>query len=217
MRKILVIVPCYNAGRHIRKVVGDIKKYNKHILVVDDGSTDNSYDAIKNIKGIEVIRHEKNRGKGAALKTGFSYALKNNFDAVITIDADGQHKAEDIPKFLTNFDSADIIIGNRMNNVGNMPMLRIFANIISSSIVSGICNQQINDSQSGYRLIKSEILNNMELKRDDYHMETEILLKAAEKGYTMGDVPIKVAYGGKGTSHISPVSTLKFFRTIIER
>ena len=203
---------------YIGEVIKSTKKFNKNILVVDDGSTDNSYDILKKIEGIHIIKHSRNKGKGAALKAGFGYALKNNFDAVITIDADGQHKPEDIPNFLMNFNDADIILGNRMNNIGNMPLVRILANIISSYIISRICKQQINDSQSGYRLIKNEILKSIDLERDDYHMETELLLKAAKKGYKIGEVPIKVIYGGEGMSHIKPLLVpFKFIRTITRR
>src|SRR3989338_9852394 len=216
--RILTIVPCYNAERYVGEVIKSTKKFNKNILVVDDGSTDNSYNILKKIKGIHIIQHSRNKGKGAALKAGFGYALKNNFDAVITIDADGQHKPEDIPNFLMNFNDADIILGNRMNNIGNMPLVRILANIISSYIISRICEQQINDSQSGYRLIKKEILKSIDLERDDYHMETELLLKAAKKGYKIGEVPIKVIYGGEGMSHIKPLLVpFKFIRTITRR
>lgn len=215
--RILTIIPCYNAEKYIRKVVNDIKKYNKHILVVDDGSIDNSYAIVKGVEGIKVIRHEKNRGKGAALKTGFRYALKNNFDAVMTVDADGQHKPSDIHNFLMNFDCADILIGNRMYNRRNMPLRRVLSNTISSYLVSKICKQKINDSQSGYRLIKSKILKNIDLELDDYQLETEILLKASKKGFKIKEIPIETIYGEE-VSHINPfLVTLRFFRTITKR
>ena len=106
--KILVIVPCFNAENFIKDTIDDIRRYQNNVLIIDDGSTDKSYDEMKDIKGIRILRHRHNKGKGAALKTGFMYAVENNFDAVITIDADGQHKASDIPKFTGKIDKYDI-------------------------------------------------------------------------------------------------------------
>ena len=213
--KILTIVPCYNAERFIEDTIADIKKYQKNVLVIDDGSTDNSYNVMKKVKGIKVLRHKHNKGKGAALKTGFRYAIKNRFDAVITIDADGQHKASDIPKFVDKIHKFDIVVGSRMHNVRNMPLRRIIANGISSFIVSLKCRQKVPDSQSGYRLIKTDVIKDVKLEQDGYQMETELLLKAAPKGYKIGWVHIKTIYG-KEVSHINPFKiTWRFIRVII--
>ncbi|MBW2980337.1 glycosyltransferase family 2 protein [Candidatus Woesearchaeota archaeon] len=212
--KILVIVPCYNAGKFIADTIADIKRYQGNILVIDDGSTDNSYGVIKKIKGIKILRHKHNKGKGAALKTGFKHAVKNNFDAVITIDADGQHKASDIPKFVDKISRFDIIVGSRMHNVRNMPLRRILANSLSSFIVSRKCRQKVPDSQSGYRLIKKDVIKDVKPEQDGYQFETEMLLKAAKLGYRIGWVPIKTIYGEE-VSHINPFKiTWRFIRVI---
>jgi len=213
--KVLVIVPCYNAEKFIEGTIKDIQKYHKNILIVDDGSTDRSYELLKKMKYIKLMRHLHNKGKGAALKTGFSYAIKNNFDAVITIDADGQHKASDIPRFITESNRSDIIIGNRMHNIKNMPFTRIIANTLSSFLVSTKCKQEIPDSQSGYRLIKANVLKNIKLEQDDYQMETEMLLKTIRKGYRINHIPIQTVYG-KEKSHINPFDiTWQFVKVIL--
>lgn len=215
--KILVIVPCYNAENFIKDTIADIKRYQDNILVIDDGSTDKSYDAMEDIKGIRILRHGHNKGKGAALKTGFRYTVENNFDAVITIDADGQHKASDIPKFIDKIGKYDIIIGSRMHNVRNMPLRRIIANSISSFIVSLKCRQKVPDSQSGYRMIKREVLKDVKLEQDGYQMETELLLKASKKGYKIGSVHIKTIYGQE-VSHINPFTvTWRFIRVVLRK
>ena len=198
--KILVIVPCFNAENFIKDTIDDIRRYQNNVLIIDDGSTDKSYDEMKDIKGIRILRHRHNKGKGAALKTGFMYAVENNFDAVITIDADGQ------------IDKYDIITGSRMHNVRNMPLRRILANSISSFIVTLRCRQKVPDSQSGYRMIKTDVLNDVKLEQDGYQMETELLLKASKKGYKIGSVHIKTIYG-KEVSHINPFTvTWRFIR-----
>jgi len=215
--KILVIVPCYNAAKFIADTVADIKRYQTNILAIDDGSTDNSYNAMEKIRGIKILRHKRNKGKGAALRTGFNYAIRNNFDAVITIDADGQHKASDIPKFISKAGRFDLIVGSRMHNVRNMPLRRILANSLSSFIVSRKCRQKVPDSQSGYRLIKTDVIKDVKLEQDGYQMETELLLKAAPKGYKIGWVHIKTIYG-KEVSHINPFKiTWRFIRVIFQK
>ena len=211
--RILTIVPCYNAGRHIGGVVKAIKKYNKDILVVDDGSTDKSYGVIKKIRGISVIRHKKNRGKGAALKTGFGYALKKGYDAVITIDADGQHDPKEIANFIKNSKHFDIIVGSRMKEPRKMPRRRQLANKVSSFLLTKICKQRITDSQSGYRLIKKDVLKNIKLDEDRYMAETELLIKAA-KNYKIGEIPIKAIYGDE-VSYINQLLTIPMFMRLI--
>jgi glycosyltransferase involved in cell wall biosynthesis len=212
--KILIVVPCYNAESFIEDTLVDIKRYYGDILVIDDGSIDKSYRNMIKVKGIKILKHKKNKGKGAALKTAFTYAIKKKYDAIITIDADGQHKASDIPKFLKEAHKYDMVIGSRMHNVRNMPLRRVFANSLSSFIVSLKCRQKVSDSQSGYRLIKTRLLKDVNLEQSGYEMETEILIKAARKGYKIGYVPIKTIYG-KEVSHINPLKiTLRFFRLI---
>ncbi|MBU0648327.1 glycosyltransferase family 2 protein, partial [Patescibacteria group bacterium] len=176
----LTLIPCYNHGKHLPRVVEDVKKLNQNILIVDDGSNDGSSEIIHQIKDINIITHKVNRGKGAALKTGFDYALRNNFDSVITLDADGQHKAYHIQEFVKNAQKYDMIIGTRMENIKNMPKRRIFSNSFSSYLISLKSGQTIHDSQSGYRLYKRNLIESIDLNNNCYQLETEIILKAAK-------------------------------------
>ncbi len=215
--KILALIPCYNHGKYLSHLVPQVKKYVKDILIVDDGSTDSSAAHIGKIKGIKKIRCKKNKGKGAALKIGFNYALDKGFDAVITIDADGQHKAFDIPGFIKKSRLYDIVIGSRMHNVRNMPLRRILANSVSSFMVSAITGKKVSDSQSGFRLIKTHVFKDLKLENDGYQLETELIVKAARKGYSIGHVPIETIYGVQ-VSHINPVTvTYRFLKTLLQR
>jgi len=214
--KLLAIIPCYNHGNYLSRTVTDVKQYCKHILVIDDGSTDSTPQEIKKLKQVEKIIHKKNKGKGAALKSGFKYAIKNNFDAVLTIDADGQHKSQDIPKFLKKARKYDVVIGSRMHNVRNMPLRRILANSISSFLLTLTTGQKISDSQSGFRLIKTKVLKNVKLEIDGYQIETELIIKAAKHNFKIGHIKIETIYG-KEVSHINPIKvSLRFIKTLVK-
>jgi glycosyltransferase involved in cell wall biosynthesis len=215
MMKTLVVVPCYNEGKHIGKVVGKLKKYKLDILVVDDGSNDGCCNDISS-KGVRVVRLKKNKGKGIALATGFSYAVKKNFDAVVTIDADGQHNPSDIRKFLENYGKAEIIIGKRALDTKHMPLSRVIANKLSSLILSFVCGQKIPDSQSGFRLVKTSVLRSIKIEENGYMAETELLIKASRKGFRIGHVPIETIYG-RETSHINPFLAVSGFCYVVLR
>jgi glycosyltransferase involved in cell wall biosynthesis len=201
---VLIVIPCYNEGKYIRDVLVRIKKQASDILVVDDGSTDNSLKEIRRVRGVNVISNATNKGKGASLKAAFSYALQKGYDAVITIDADGQHLPEEIKKFLKNYGRGDIIVGSRMHNPKGMPIPRRIGNHISSMIMSLMCHQRVYDCQSGYRLINSKVLRDIRLGYNNFMLETEILLKSARKGYKIVNIPIKTIYTDK-VSHINPI------------
>lgn len=213
--RLLVIVPCFNAGRHVRCVVEGVKRFVADVVVVDDGSTDQSFKEMKQVRGVTVLRHKRNLGKGAALKTGFSFALKHKFDVVITIDADGQHKPYDIPRFVSAIPKGDIIVGSRMHRARGMPLSRLVANSLSSFFVSLLCRQKIPDSQSGFRLIKARVLRSISLSHDDYLVETEMLVRAARKGFKIVTIPIATIYGTE-VSHINPMRlTYRFVRFML--
>ncbi|MDD5085693.1 MAG: glycosyltransferase family 2 protein [Candidatus Omnitrophica bacterium] len=215
--KTCVIIPSHNEaatiGRLVRKVAGE----GLTVLVVDDGSTDNTSQAAKD-SGAVTLKNQLNEGKGASLITGFNYAVKSGFDAVVTMDGDGQHLPEDIPRFIASAErsKSGIFVGNRMLNVGNMPLLRRATNKFMSWLISGVARQDIPDSQCGFRLVKREVLERLTLKSARFEIESEMLIKAARLGFTIESVPIKTVYTG-GASHINPViDTLRFIKFFIE-
>ena len=214
VKAFLVIIPAYNAGLTISELIEKTSKFvNKSdIVVVDDGSEDQTL-GIAQRAGAVVLKHERNRGKGEALKNGFKYALKKNYQAIITMDADLQHDPESIPDFACRVDNIPgIIIGTRKRNLKIMPFARWLTNNLTSAIVSVLSGQSIRDSQSGYRLISTQVLKNVKLKSKKYDLESELLIKAARRGFQIREVPIKTIYGG-GKSFINPlVDTGRFIK-----
>jgi glycosyltransferase involved in cell wall biosynthesis len=194
--RLLAIIPAYQAVSYLKGVIDSTKDRVSEILVVDDGSTDGTSE-IAQTCGATVIRHDLNRGKGAALKTGFAYAIEHEYEAVITLDADGQHE----PKFISDFLSAHaktgaaMIIGSRLQDKADMPWQRRCSNIMTSRVLSILLRTKIEDSQSGYRLILTAMLKQLNLESDRYQLETEIIIKAVKAGFKIAFVPIKVIYG----------------------
>ncbi|MDD3988013.1 MAG: glycosyltransferase family 2 protein [Candidatus Omnitrophica bacterium] len=213
--KACVIIPAYNESAHIAKLIQDIKAHRLEVLVIDDGSSDNTFNIAKDCQ-VQVMLNLNNQGKGASLIKGFKYALENNFDAVVTMDADGQHLAQDLPIFIKaaeDFD-AHVVIGNRMLNVEGMPFLRVMTNKFMSWLISAISKQEIPDTQCGFRLIKCEVLRKIELKTSKFETESEILIKASRMGFKIKSIPIKSVYG-KEKSQINPfIDTLRFIKLI---
>lgn len=215
--KICVIIPALNEEKKISGLVKAVKSYGLFVLVIDDGSTDSTKQSAEE-SGAEVIRNSPNIGKGASLIIGFNYALKNGFDAVITMDGDGQHLPGEIPSFISSAESnADILVGNRMVGCKNMPFVRLLTNRFMSWLISIIAKQQIPDTQCGYRLIKRTVLERVKFDTLRYETESEILIKAARLGYKIQSVPIKTVYSDE-KSRINPfIDTLRFIKLIIRQ
>ena len=213
--RICLLIPAYNEARTIGQVVSEAREIIESVVVVDDGSQDATAQIAED-SGALVIRHPVNSGKGAALRTGFQHVLDNGYDALITMDSDGQHDVNDIPGFLKAFDErgSGIIIGSRMQDISTMPAIRKFTNKFTSFVGSLLAHQKIRDSQSGFRLISSDVLRAVELETTGYEMESEILIKASRAGFRITSVPIKTIYGQE-VSKINPVvDTCRFFRLL---
>jgi len=214
---ICIIIPTFNEAKNIASIVKKIKDYNLEVIIVDDGSKDNTAEIAMSY-GAKVIKNLENLGKGASLIKGFDYALKNNFDAVITMDGDGQHLPEDIPKFIQRAEQSDglIFIGNRMSDLSHMPLVRKLTNRIMSFLLSLIIKQKIPDTQCGFKLIKRKLLEKLKLDTQHYETESEILIKAGKLGYNIESLPISCIYLSK-KSQINPlIDTLRFIRFIIK-
>jgi glycosyltransferase involved in cell wall biosynthesis len=216
--KTAVVIPTHNEASSIKNLIKEIKTQNLDVIVIDDGSADDTFSIASESKAV-VLRNDKNLGKGASLIKGFEYAVSKGYDAVLTMDGDGQHKPEDIPAFLSSAQSAKfgIIIGNRMNNTEQMPRIRILTNKFMSWVISCIAKQHIPDSQCGFRLIKKEGLHKIKLHTNNFEMESEMLIEAGRAGFAIKSVPVQTVYANE-RSHIHPVrDTIRFFKYLFER
>ncbi len=216
-----VLIPAYNAEIFFRELtdrlhssMGDIR-----IIVVDDGSIDNTAEIARSA-GATVLRHDKNRGKGAALQTGFDF-IKNKADIkfILTMDADLQHRPEDIQKF---FDAqqqteADIIVGWRERIGTKMPVHRIISNSLTSSLLSLKTGIKIKDSQCGFRLIRKNVIENIRLESNGYEAETELLIKAALLKYKIEFVPVSTVYGSEKSYMTHWATTINFIKVLFRK
>lgn len=198
--RVAALVPAYQAAAHLGEVLLGIAALGDppHVLVVDDGSRDGTA-AVARQFGAEVLSFPANRGKGHALLAGF--ARLREFDAVITLDADGQHPPDRIPAFVTAArEGAHLALGCREMGAG-VPPLRRFANRFSSGWCSAIAGQRISDSQCGYRLYRREVLLETPVRASRYEVETEMAVRAARMGFRVAEVAIPTVYGDE-QSHI---------------
>src|SRR5262245_7860085 len=162
--RILSIVPCYNVGDACKPVLTQVLRRVEVCIAVDDGSTDKTASIIEELKlpGLKLLKHPTNLGKGKALITGFRYAIESypELEAIISLDGDGQHDPNLIPNFIQQHlqENADLVYGNRMTDLREMPRHRRWLNALSNNLVSGICKMRIHDSQCGFRLYSTNLL-----------------------------------------------------------
>lgn len=204
-----MLIPACNAQATIGSLVSQLRGESLDVLVVDDGSLDGTAETAQSL-GAKVIKHSKNLGKGRALRTGFAYILRFGYDGVITLDADGQHNPSFLPLFLEEAKRADLVVGSRMKERKSMPWPRVLSNRLTSVVVSALTHTKVEDSQSGYRLIKKRVLERIGLRTSRFQMESELLIKGAKAGFRIGSVPIDTLYQGE-SSLINPIlDTFRF-------
>ena len=206
--KICVLIPAYNCEKTIRNVIISIMLYTADIIVVNDGSTDNTESVIKEFDNIILVSYPKNKGKGYALKKGFDKAAESGFTSVITFDADGQHLSEDLPLFLDIVGQApeSMLIGTRNFNNPNIPKGNIFANKFSNFWVTVQTLRLLPDTQSGFRLYPIWKMKKMRPLTNRFEAETELLVRCAWRGISFHTIPITVHYPPKNEriSHFRP-------------
>jgi glycosyltransferase involved in cell wall biosynthesis len=211
--KVGAVIPAYQEERHIGEVVLRTRAQLDHVLVVDDGSTDRTAEHAR-MAGAEVIVHPRNRGKGETIKTGLRHWLEREMDFVIVLDADGQHRPEEIDRFLALAASNDValVLGNRMEDVVHMPRLRRMVNRYMSKTISNLCGQEIPDTQCGFRMLHRRAIPELLCGAPRFDYETEMLILASRKGFRIDSVPISTVYSDE-VSSIHPVrDTIRFFK-----
>jgi glycosyltransferase involved in cell wall biosynthesis len=218
------VIPAYQDEKHIGDIARRTRERLDHVLVVDDGSTDQTEQRAREA-GAEVIVHAQNLGKGEAIKTGLAHWLgaanasssgqDRQITWVILLDSDGQHLPEEIDRFLLA--AADVarptfFIGNRMNDVGRMPLIRRVVNRYMSNEISRVCGQKIRDTQCGYRMVPRQLIPDLLGGGHRYDYETEVLIVASRGGYQIESVPITTVYTDQ-VSKIHPFrDAVRFFK-----
>lgn len=207
--KCIVVIPTYNNDGTIAQVIADVKHYASDIVVVNDGSTDSTSEILKNTEGIRVIEYAENKGKGYALKLALAKAYEWGYRYAITIDADGQHYADDIPTFIDRIEQVpdSLLIGARNLTADNMPSKNTFANKFSNFWYKVETGNTLADTQSGFRLYPLTKLQNIRFITSRYEFEVEIIVRAAWRGVNVENIPIKVFYApvGERVSHFRPL------------
>lgn len=216
---IIAGIPAYNEEKTIAKVVLQAQNYVDTVIVCDDGSEDMTADIAKRL-GAVVIAHDRNQGYGEALRSIFKKANALNADVLLTLDADGQHDAREISNLLQPIldDKADLVIGSRLLDGGKeVPTYRRFGIKIITKFTGGGANNHISDAQSGFRAYNRRALESITLLEPGMGASAEILMKAAEKGLRIAEVPVQVQYKGLDTSTHNPLGHgFSVIRTIIK-
>ena len=217
--KSLIAIPCFNHNDYLPELINKINSYTDiDILIIDDGSENIVTEEIiseESKSNLHIIRNNKNSGKGYSLIKAFQYCENNNYTHMVTIDADLQHDPSTIPEILKLPLKYDLVYGMR-NFKKNMPLQRVFSNILTSKIISLICKNKIYDSQCGLRRYNISKFNYKDCIEMGYQFETEILLNSMDQSFSIKPVPINTIYNGSSTSINVILDTFRFIRCIIK-
>ncbi len=214
--KISIIVPAFNEEGGIEKVIADLKKHlnqEREIIVVNDGSTDRTKEVVEKITDIKVINHFRNRGYGAALKSGIQ---KSQGDYILIIDADGTYPTESIPELISEIDNFDMVVGARINTQSKIPVSRKPAKWFLGKLANYLASTKIPDLNSGFRIIRKDVLMKfINLLPNGFSFTTTITLALLTNNYQVKYLPIDY-YKREGKSKIKPIrDTLNFLQLII--
>jgi len=208
-RHICAVIPSYNNGGTVVEVVRGVLRQGLPVIVVDDGSTDGTADALKDLP-VHVLRHTRNRGKGRALKTGLEEARRQGYRFALTLDADGQHDPGDIPALVAAAGEHTLVIGSRNLTAEGMPSGNTFANRFSNFWFTVQTGRKLPDTQTGFRVYPLEDLPSLKLLTARYEAELTLLVFSAWKGLKLVPVPVRVYYPEDRVSHFRPFAD--FFR-----
>ncbi len=214
-QKVVALIPAFNEGKNLTLLIPEIQRWVKDVIVVDDGSTDDTAEVARK-NGALLLHHPKNRGKGAALRTGFHYLLAKGYEGCVILDGDGQHSPQDIPSFLKSGSDpkVGVVLGNRMQETSTMPALRRFTNTFMSSLLSKFLKEEMPDTQCGFRYIRADLLRNLDLHASRYDIDSEILIEAKRHGFRIASVPVQTIYRSE-KSGIHPLRDTYFFLRLL--
>ena len=205
--KITIGIPAYNEEKNIASIITKLKNITDSIIVCDDGSSDMTSEISKNLGAI-VISHKKNMGYGAAIRTIFQKSVELDSDILVTFDADGQHRIDDVNKILQPLknNEADIVIGSRfLDNETKVPNYRKIGIKVITQVTNASLKKKLTDSQSGFRAYNKQALTQISPSEMGMGISTEILIKASSKGLRIAEIPITILYHDDASTH-NPVS-----------
>ena len=216
--RILALIPAYNESAHVADVVTRTRPHVSEVIVIDDGSTDQTA-VVAHAAGATVVRHERNQGKGAAIVTALEYFRNSAAAYAVFLDADGQHDPAEIAAFITaaHQPGVALVVGTRMQHTETMPPQRRLANRLTSWLTSKLARQSIPDSQCGYRLLTRAALADLHLATAHFETETEMLIQVGKAGHTIASVPIRTIYEKAHASHIRPLRDTVRFLTLVRK
>ena len=215
LQSVAVVIPALNEAKNLSTLIPQVQKWVRNVIVVDDGSTDDTAEVSRNL-GAQLLSHPENRGKGAALRTGFQYLLEKGYEGCIVLDGDGQHSPEDIPSFLKAASDPHIglVVGNRMHETTTMPFLRRWTNRLMSFLLSSFLHEEIPDTQCGFRYIRSDLLRAVDLDAYRYDIDSELLIEARRLGFGILSIPVQTIYRDH-KSGIRPLRDTFFFLKLL--
>jgi len=196
-KNIFVVIPIFNESKVIQSVIDEVLAAGPYkIVIVDDGSSDDTYAVAKNNICLTALRHKINRGKGAAVKTGIAAANLLGADIVVTMDGDGQHDPTDIAPLVAPIitGECDVVLGTRRTDTGEMPWVKVIANIIGNLVTWLFCGILVSDSQSGFRAYSHFAARIIDTKADKYEYDSKVIREISNNRLKFKEVPIKVRY-----------------------
>jgi dolichol-phosphate mannosyltransferase len=225
VQRFLTALPVYNEARHVEAVLAEVRRYSPEIVVVDDGSTDGTSELLAAQQIARVVRHEQNRGYGAALRTAFEYALDQGYDTIVTIDCDGQHEPQRIPQFVAAMDDVDIVSGSRYLErfAGDTPPPEQRRRI--NRQVTGELNRRLGlnltDAFCGFKAYRVESLKHLNLTENGYAMPLELWVQAAKASLRIVELPVPLIYLDEKRSFGGALddarTRLEYYHLVIDR